>query len=58
MIVLKIDEEVQGNKKEFDSVEEFSEELSSLLDERVYEVTIKKRAAVNSSQEICSTNSL
>ena len=58
MITLKIDEEVQGNKKEIPSVEELSKELNSLLDERVYEVTVKKRAAVNSSQEGRPTNSL
>lgn len=58
MITLKIDEEVQGNKKEFHSVEELSKELNGLLDERVYEVTIKKRAAVNSAQEGCSNKNL
>lgn len=51
MIILETDEEVQGNKKEFPSVEELSKELNSLLDERVYEVTVKKRAAINSSRE-------
>ena len=51
MITLKIDEEVQGNKKEISSVEELAKELKGLLDERVYEVTIKKRAAGNSSRE-------
>ena len=44
MITLKIDEEVQGNKKEFHSVEELSKELNGLLDERVYEVLVKKKA--------------
>lgn len=58
MITLKIDEEVQGNKKEFPSVEELLKELGDLLDERVYEVTIKKRAAVNSSREGCSNKNL
>ena len=58
MIILKTDEEVQGNKKEIPSVEKLSKELNSLLDERVYEVSVKKRAAVNSSREGRPTNSL
>lgn len=57
MIVLKIDEEVMGQRKEFVSEEKLLDELNEVMDERVYEVTIKKRAAVNSSQEGCSTNS-
>lgn len=44
MIILKIDEEVQGNKKEIPSVEELSKELNGLLDERVCEVIVKKKA--------------
>lgn len=51
MIALKIDEEVLGRRKDFDSVEKVLEELKEIMDERVYEVTVKKRAAVNSSRE-------
>ncbi len=54
MITLKIDEEVQGYKKELDSCAKVLEELDGLLDESVYEVTVKKRAAINSSKKGCS----
>lgn len=48
MITLKIDEEIQGSKEQFDSVEKALEELKKIMDERVYEVSVKKRAATDS----------
>ena len=49
-ILLKVNEEYQGIRKEFEDSDELKDELEKILDERVIEVIVKKRAAVNSSQ--------
>lgn len=49
-VILIVDEEVQGSKEEFCSVDKLKREVVKYIDESVEEITIKKRAVYNNSQ--------
>lgn len=51
-MILIIDEEVQGQTKEFAEVNEFKKAVAGVLDENVETVTIKKRVAKSNSQNV------
>ncbi len=42
--VLVIDEEIQGYRQTFQSLDSLEKEVAKILDENTYEVVIKKRA--------------
>ena len=52
IMILIIDEEVQGQTKEFAEVNEFKKAVAGVLDENVETVTIKKRVAKSNSQNV------
>ena len=43
LITLVVDEEVQGYVKEIHNIDELTENVNALLDERVIEIRIKKK---------------
>lgn len=49
-MILIVDEEAQGSKEEFCSVDKLKREVVKYIDESVEEITIKKRAVYNNSQ--------
>ena len=51
-MILIIEEEVQGQTKEFAEVNEFKKAVAGVLDENVETVTIKKRVAKSNSQNV------
>ena len=48
-MILVVDEEVQGNREIISDITELKDKVNELLDERVTEVSIKKRAPQRSS---------
>ena len=53
--IIFVDEEIMGNRIECHSVEEVNKELTDILDENVYEISIKKRAVKDNSPCVCSS---
>lgn len=46
---LYVDEQVQGYSKEFTSIEDLMDEIKTVVDDRIIEVAIKKRAVESNS---------
>lgn len=46
---LLVDEQTQGYSKEFSSIEDLMEEIKAVVDDRIIEVAIKKRAEESNS---------
>lgn len=45
---LIVDEQVQGYRKEYENISALKKDVSALIDERVTEIEIKKRATTKS----------
>lgn len=54
--IIYVDEENMGHRIECNSVEEVNKELAQILDENVYEISIKKRVAQKEPTVECGFN--